>query len=208
MIRKGYADKDKPGIRYNIYTLDYGCYVDLKGTKGEPKFEVGEAEVNEADKILNVHDLALFGLSDITTEKDKGEMKVKIEALLLEALPNDIYIPHPTIDKHPTHKIVSGLVLEKIRELSAAGTYVPDTIWCYEVWTPFQEYDHLEDISPYAEVKGKAIEAHKSQLRYKHYTEGILGLNRYRAIFNERHGVTDMKYAEVFLKLNADEYLS
>lgn len=38
MIRKGYADKDNPGARYNIYTLDYGCYVDLKGTKTEPQF--------------------------------------------------------------------------------------------------------------------------------------------------------------------------
>ncbi|HLF79760.1 MAG TPA: hypothetical protein VJB57_19940 [Dehalococcoidia bacterium] len=40
MIRKGYADKDNPGTRYNIYTLDYGCYVDLKGTKVEPQFEL------------------------------------------------------------------------------------------------------------------------------------------------------------------------
>ena len=40
IIRKGYADKDNPAIRYNIYTLDYGCYVDLKATKGEPGFEV------------------------------------------------------------------------------------------------------------------------------------------------------------------------
>ena len=47
VIRKGYADKDKPGIRYIIYTLDYGCYVDLKGTKREPKFEIFEAEEGE-----------------------------------------------------------------------------------------------------------------------------------------------------------------
>jgi hypothetical protein len=44
VIRKGYADKDNPGIRYNIYTLDYGCYVDLKGTKREPTFELEEGE--------------------------------------------------------------------------------------------------------------------------------------------------------------------
>ena len=37
ITRKGYADKDNPGIRYNIYTLDYGCYVDLKNTKREPQ---------------------------------------------------------------------------------------------------------------------------------------------------------------------------
>ena len=48
VIRKGYADKDNPGIRYNIYTLDYGCYVDLKGTKREPRFEIAAAEGSQA----------------------------------------------------------------------------------------------------------------------------------------------------------------
>ena len=36
-MQKGYADKDKPGVRYNIYTLDYGTYVDLIGTKNGPE---------------------------------------------------------------------------------------------------------------------------------------------------------------------------
>ena len=37
VTKKGYADKDNPGIRYNIYTLDYGCYVELKNTQREPQ---------------------------------------------------------------------------------------------------------------------------------------------------------------------------
>ena len=24
LVQRGYADKDRPGVRYNIYTLDYG----------------------------------------------------------------------------------------------------------------------------------------------------------------------------------------
>jgi len=40
-----------------------------------------------------------------------------------------------------------------------------------------------------------------SQLEYKNYTEGIIGLNRYRAVFDERHGVHEMQYAEVFIEL-------
>ncbi len=50
VIRKGYADKDNPGIRYNIYTLDYGCYIDLKGTKSEPQFDLGEVEGNDSEE--------------------------------------------------------------------------------------------------------------------------------------------------------------
>jgi hypothetical protein len=38
---RGYADKDNPGIRYNIYTLDYGTYVDLLNTSKQPTMEMG-----------------------------------------------------------------------------------------------------------------------------------------------------------------------
>lgn len=37
LIERGYSDKENPGLRYNIYALDYGTYVDLKRTKVEPK---------------------------------------------------------------------------------------------------------------------------------------------------------------------------
>lgn len=36
LVKRGYADKDNPGVRYNIYTLDYGTYVDLLGTSRSP----------------------------------------------------------------------------------------------------------------------------------------------------------------------------
>jgi hypothetical protein len=38
-LQRGYADKDNPGVRYNIYTLDYGTYVDLMGTSKAPQIE-------------------------------------------------------------------------------------------------------------------------------------------------------------------------
>lgn len=47
-IKRGYSDKDNPGIRYNIYTLDYGTYVDLINTSKQPQLELEFSE--EADK--------------------------------------------------------------------------------------------------------------------------------------------------------------
>jgi hypothetical protein len=37
LVMRGYADKDNPGVRYNIYTLDYGTYVTLLGTSKSPE---------------------------------------------------------------------------------------------------------------------------------------------------------------------------
>lgn len=36
LVQRGYADKDKPGVRHNIYSLDYGTYVDLLNTSKRP----------------------------------------------------------------------------------------------------------------------------------------------------------------------------
>lgn len=55
-------------------------------------------------------------------------------------------------------------------------------------------------------IKNKKIfiNAHKSQLAYKDYTQGIIGLNTYKAIFHNTSGFTEMKYAEVFIELTLD----
>ncbi len=39
-MQRGYADKDNPGVRYNIYTLDYGTFVDLINTSKEPDLDL------------------------------------------------------------------------------------------------------------------------------------------------------------------------
>ncbi|WP_461449731.1 ORC-CDC6 family AAA ATPase [Mucilaginibacter sp.] len=49
VIKENIAGKDEPGVRYNVYSIDYGCYVDLINTAKAPKglFEV------ESDDDLN-----------------------------------------------------------------------------------------------------------------------------------------------------------
>jgi hypothetical protein len=43
-MQRGYADKDNPGIRYNIYAIDYGAYVDLIGTSREPELDLATSQ--------------------------------------------------------------------------------------------------------------------------------------------------------------------
>lgn len=37
VLRKGMSAQDSPGIRFNVYGIDYGCYVDLINTVNAPK---------------------------------------------------------------------------------------------------------------------------------------------------------------------------
>jgi len=164
---------------------------------GEEMAEVRRQEAREAVSVLGIQTLIPLTIENVKTNKKKQHFKNDFKEAILRFNPQEIYIPHPEIDKHPTHKAISQLVVDELRD----GDFKPEKVWCYEVWTPFSNYDRIEDITKYIDLKVMAIETHRSQLEYKNYTEGIIGLNRYRAVFDERHGVTKEKYAEVFIEL-------
>jgi hypothetical protein len=46
VVKKGVSSKDQPGVRFNVYGLDYGCYVELITTVKEPK-GLFEAEIGD-----------------------------------------------------------------------------------------------------------------------------------------------------------------
>lgn len=50
LVQRGYADKDNPGARYNIYSIDYGTYVDLIGTVRQPDLNLNLVGENAAEE--------------------------------------------------------------------------------------------------------------------------------------------------------------
>jgi hypothetical protein len=48
-ITRGYADKDNPGTRYDVFGLDYGTYVDLLTTNKKPEIELVPVEERGED---------------------------------------------------------------------------------------------------------------------------------------------------------------
>jgi hypothetical protein len=46
VVKRGISAKDEPGKRFDVYAIDYGCYVDLLTTSDSPKhlFEDGEGQ--------------------------------------------------------------------------------------------------------------------------------------------------------------------
>jgi hypothetical protein len=51
LIKHGVSGHDSPGVRFDVYALDYGCYVHLTNTAAEPDdfFEVSEVEDLDSD---------------------------------------------------------------------------------------------------------------------------------------------------------------
>lgn len=52
LLKRGYADKDTPGMRYNIYTLDYGTYVDLINTSKQPDIKLEDVSGSEYKEMV------------------------------------------------------------------------------------------------------------------------------------------------------------
>lgn len=53
LIKQSIAGQDKPGIRYNVYSIDYGCYVDLINTNRAPK-GLFQAETDDGLEFIQV----------------------------------------------------------------------------------------------------------------------------------------------------------
>ena len=167
------------------------------GLSEDELVELRESEVRESVGILGIDYLNLLRLRDVKDEKNQAEFSKELIETIDRFKPEEIYLPHPEIDKHPTHRAVSTIALEAVSEIKAG----PFKLWAYEVWTPFPQYDRIEDVSLQMHIKCAAIEAHRSQIEYKNYTDGIMGLNRYRAVFDETSGLSVMEYAEVFMEI-------
>lgn len=123
------------------------------------------------------------------------------EASLSERLAQSIASVHPTqifcpflMDHHRDHNAVAQAVAAATAQAGWSGE-----VWCYEVWSPLWP-NVCVDISSVADTKRRAIELHASQVAGVHYPDGILGLNRYRALR------VYVEYAEAYYVCGARDF--
>lgn len=82
LVQRGYADKDKPGVRYNIYALDYGTYVDLMNTSKRPDMDFALSETNPGEDFIVPFDdkrsiRRIILTKDILTEESPPALAAK-----------------------------------------------------------------------------------------------------------------------------------
>lgn len=182
----------------SVVVTDGGRSANPLGITQEQLVRTREREVRESSEILGV-EISLLGFSDMESDPNRREFNSRMEEMITNLRPGEIYLPHPEIDKHRTHRTVSRLTLDCLDAALGESPFECEC-WFYEVWTPFPSYDRIEDITSFADRKRRAIEAHGSQTAYKDYTDGIMGLNRYRGAFHDTADGFAPIWAEVFIK--------
>ncbi|MBH0198398.1 MAG: PIG-L family deacetylase [Nitrospira sp.] len=160
---------------------------------------VRRREALRAARTLGVHDVLFSDQPDATEEIDTQAVKRKLIELLVQLQPAEVYTLDEEADRHPAHRLAGKLARESILE---SGIVPPAGLWAYEVWGPLATWDRLEYIDSVVAKKLLAIAEHQSQVATIPYGEGVLGLNRWRAVFADPKAAAPAgAYAEVFRRV-------
>jgi N-acetylglucosamine malate deacetylase 1 len=162
------------------------------GRLAEDTLQLREREARHAADILGLATIEFWREPD-------GHLRA--HSLVVERLrrtldhlrPSLLYVTHEK-EMHPDHRAAMRIVRRAVSTLNGS---VPE-VWMYEVWTPLQTMDRVEDISQVIQDKVKAVRAYRTQCDAMRFDEAVLGLNRYRG---EMHSWPGGDYAEIFRTL-------
>jgi len=161
--------------------------------------EVRREEARRAAGILGVNEVLFCDEPDDADEINTTAVTGRLVEILARLRPTEVYTLDEELDRHPAHRLAGKLARESVRE---AGIVLSGGIWAYEIWGPFATWDRLEYIDRYVAKKMAAIAAHQSQVATIPYGEGVLGLNRWRAVFADpKASAPAGVYAEVFRRI-------
>ena len=161
--------------------------------------EVRREEALHASGVLGVKDVIFFNEPDAADEINTPAVAQRLVEILARLQPTEVYTLDEEGDRHPAHRLAGKLARESVL---AAGIAVSGGIWAYEIWGPFAAWDRLEYIDRHVAKKMAAIAEHHSQVATIPYGEGVLGLNRWRAVFADpKASAPAGEYAEVFRRI-------
>lgn len=160
--------------------------------------DIRKQEAAKAATMLGLKEVIAFNLPGLKNTSHYHLAKGQLSELINHLRPDEIYSLHDRWDRHPTHCLAGKLTRECVEETSLSI----EAVWAYEVWGLFPHWDRIEYIDAQVGKKLQAIAAHQSQIASIPYGEGILGLNRWRAIFADpRQSTLKGAFAEVFLAM-------
>jgi len=161
--------------------------------------DVRRAEALRAAEVLGVKAVIFCDQPDAADEVDVKTVRRKLVEVMTRLRPTEVYTLHEELDRHAAHRQAGSLVRESVDE---SGLTPSGGVWAYEVWGPFARWDRMEYIDPYVEKKKLAIAEHRSQVTVIPYGEGMLALNRWRAVYADPMEASPAgTYAEVFIRV-------
>jgi N-acetylglucosamine malate deacetylase 1 len=159
-------------------------------------------EERAAQRVLGISKHIELKLPGRTLSADP-ELIVHLMRALRAERPDVVYLPHgeeSDLDhRRASEATVEALWMSQSAYFDDSGPKAggPKLVLGYEVWTPLQRYQYVEDIGDSIEAKVRAMSCYRSQLRHSPWDRAVHGLASYRGVTAQGGG-----YAEVFSILN------
>jgi len=161
--------------------------------------EVRREEALRAAKVLGVQEVIFLDQPDAVEEINVRIVKQQLVELFTRVQPEEVYTLDEELDRHPAHRLAGKWTRECVLE---SGMTPTAGLWAYEIWGPLATWNRLDYIDDYMAKKMLAIAEHRSQVATIPYGEGVLGLNRWRAVFADpKASAPAGAYAEVFRQI-------
>jgi bacillithiol biosynthesis deacetylase BshB2 len=154
--------------------VTYACLTlgEMGRNMGNPPFtnrenlpKIRKEELKEAARVLGIQDLRMLGFRDKTIEfEDEDKLTNTMTALIEEVNPSLIITFYPGYSVHPDHDATGAAVVRAVEKMPTAAR---PTLHCVAFSNncveELGEADIINNISPVAETKLAAIQAHRSQ---------------------------------------------
>lgn len=151
-----------------------------------------EKEAEAAAGVLGVAGIEFWREPDGTLTATPALIRRVADVIRIFA-PDYLYTTH-IAESHSDHRAASRMAIGALRGLPRPWP----VLRLFEVWTPLQRYDFVQDISRRMGPKILAVRCYASQCANLRFDEAAAALNRYRgAMHNEGGG----EYAEAFLEI-------
>ena len=161
--------------------------------------DIRREEALRAADILGVNEVIFCDEPDAPEAIDTASVGRRLVEILARLRPTEVYTLDEELDRHPAHRVAGKLARESVLE---SGIALSGGLWAYEIWGPFATWDRLEYIDRQVTKKMAAIAEHRSQVATIPYGEGVLGLNRWRAVFADpKASAPAGQYAEAFRRV-------
>jgi N-acetylglucosamine malate deacetylase 2 len=154
--------------------VTYACLTlgEMGRNMGNPPFtnrenlpKIRKEELKEAARILGIQDLRMLGFRDKTIEfEDEEKLTNVMSTLISEVNPSLIITFYPGYSVHPDHDATGAAVVRAVERIpGAARPKLNCVAFSNDCVEKLGEADIINNISPVAEKKLAAIQAHRSQ---------------------------------------------
>ncbi len=182
-------------IRLHVDRGDHVCVVFL--TSGEAglkhltrseAWQVREGEAQTAAIVLGITTTIFLRQPDWYLGDVIAQAAAALRPVLEREAPGVIYVPHPR-EWHPDHQAAVPILRSALAPVDALSP----ALLAYEVWTPMENHDVVENVTPKMKQKLRAVRCYRSQLEGFRYDRSVLGLGIFRGALT-----LGCPFAEVF----------